>query len=93
MVYAVSVLRRGSKLDAVNKFFSLMAAEETEKATSFNPIAFVKGSVEELKKVTYPTRQETTQATLVTLLIIVFVAGCLFVLDLILNQLMLALLS
>lgn len=72
-----------------------MAAEETQKQGSFisQPIAFINGSIEELKKVTHPTRQETMQATLVTLLIIVFVAACLFVLDVILNRLMLALLS
>lgn len=70
----------------------------TEEAQTQAPFvtrffSYFKDSAQELKKVTHPTRQETTQATLVTLLIIVFVAICLFVLDVILNRLMLALLS
>lgn len=70
-------------------------AEEAEKQGSVLtrvPDYFTQ-SVEELKKVTHPTRQETIQATMVTFLIIVFVALCLFLLDLVFNQLMLAVLS
>lgn len=55
--------------------------------------SYFAASLAELKKVTHPTRQETIQATLVTLVIIGIVAVCLFILDLILNRLMLALLS
>jgi preprotein translocase SecE subunit len=72
-----------------------MAAEEAENSGSIVTRTgnFFTESIEELKKVTHPTRQETMQATLVTLLIIFFVAICLFILDVILNRLMLALLS
>lgn len=72
-----------------------MAAEETQRQASFlaSPVVFVKSSIEELKKVTHPTRQETMQATLVTFLIILFVAVCLCILDVILNRLMLAIMS
>ncbi len=72
-----------------------MAAEEVEKQGSVftrAPNYFV-ASIDELKKVTHPTRQETVQATMVTFLIILFVAICLFLVDLIFNQLMLAVLS
>ena len=48
----------------------------TGKGTSL-----ISGSLAELKKVTFPTRQETMQATLVTLFIIVFVSICLFLFD------------
>lgn len=54
---------------------------------------FLSDSVTELKKVTSPTKQETIQATVVTLVIVVFVALCLCVLDLIFNNLMGAVLS
>lgn len=50
-------------------------------------------SVEELRKVTRPTRQETVQATLVTVIIMLFVSVCLFILDLVFNGLMTAILS
>lgn len=72
-----------------------MATEEAEKQGSLitQIPEYVNGSIQELKKVTYPTRQETMQATLVTLVIIIFVALCLFVLDLVLNRLMFAVLS
>ena len=42
----------------------------------------------ELSKVTSPTRQETIQATIVTLFIVCFVSLALFVLDLFFNWLM-----
>jgi preprotein translocase SecE subunit len=47
--------------------------------------------VEELRRISTPTRQETTQATVVTLFIMFFVSLCLFLLDLVFSQLMLAL--
>ncbi len=49
---------------------------------------FLNESVAELKKVSIPTRAETIQATLVTLVIMTFVAVCLMVLDLIFRTLM-----
>ena len=67
------------------------------EAQSGSPIkrgtSFLSDSVTELKKVTFPTRQETIQATLVTVFIIMFVAISLFVLDLVFNQLMSAILG
>jgi len=54
---------------------------------------FFHESVEELKKVTVPTRQETIQATLVTLIIMVFVAMCLFFMDFLFGSLMRSVLS
>jgi preprotein translocase subunit SecE len=45
-------------------------------------------SVEELKKVSSPTRQETMRMTGVVLVIIVFISMCLFVMDLTFNWLM-----
>ncbi|MDC0357448.1 preprotein translocase subunit SecE [Oligoflexia bacterium] len=54
---------------------------------------FLSDSVTEIKKVTTPTKQETTQATLVTVVIILFVAFCLCILDLVFNNLMGAVLS
>jgi preprotein translocase subunit SecE len=45
-------------------------------------------SVEELKKVSSPTRQETIRMTGVVLVIIVFISMCLFVMDLTFNWLM-----
>lgn len=50
-------------------------------------------SVEELKKVQTPTRQEAMRLTGVVLLIIVFISLCLFVMDLACNWLMGKLLS
>jgi preprotein translocase subunit SecE len=45
-------------------------------------------SVEELKKVSSPSRQETMRMTGVVLVIIVFISMCLFVMDLTFNWLM-----
>ena len=47
-------------------------------------------SVDELKKVSTPTRQETMQATMATLVLLVVVAVSLFILDLIFGQIMTA---
>ena len=50
--------------------------------------AYISESVDELKKVHTPTRQEATRLTGVVLLIIVFISMCLFVMDLTFNWLM-----
>jgi preprotein translocase SecE subunit len=53
-----------------------------ESATGFfGSGGFLDESVQELKKVTTPTKQETIQATLVTLVIMTFVSICLFLMD------------
>jgi preprotein translocase SecE subunit len=49
---------------------------------------YISGSLEELKKVQSPTRQEAMRLTGVVLLIIVFISLCLFVMDLACNWLM-----
>ena len=54
---------------------------------------FLAESIEELRKVTTPTRQEAIQATMVTLVIVVFVAFCLFFMDLIFSKVTEALMS
>jgi preprotein translocase SecE subunit len=49
---------------------------------------FFSESVEEMKKVVPPTKQETIQATLVTLFIMIFIAVCLALLDLLFRTIM-----
>lgn len=49
---------------------------------------YLSESVEELKKVQSPTRQEAIKLTGVVLMIIVFISLCLFVMDLAFNWLM-----
>ena len=51
-------------------------------------VDYVSESVEELKKVNFPTRQETMRLTGVVVMIIVFISMCLFVMDLVFNWLM-----
>ncbi len=50
--------------------------------------SYISESVEELKKVQTPTRQETMRLTGVVVLIIVFISMCLFIMDLTFNWLM-----
>lgn len=50
-------------------------------------------SVEELKKVSTPTRQETMQATMATVALLVVVSLCLFVLDIIFGRVMVAIIA
>jgi preprotein translocase subunit SecE len=58
-----------------------------------NTLGYFSDSFAELKRVTYPTKAETIQATVATLAIILFVSVCLFVLDLIFGRLMEVVLS
>lgn len=51
-------------------------------------ISFTRESWAELKKVTFPTRQETIQATLVVLMMMVLVSAYLGLLDLVFYKLM-----
>jgi preprotein translocase subunit SecE len=51
-------------------------------------VEYVSESVEELKKVHTPTRQETMRLTGVVVMIIVFISMCLFVMDLVFNWIM-----
>ena len=70
--------------------FCAMAGNQESSTDSGK--GYLSESVAELKKVTTPTRQETIQATLVTIVIMTFVALCLMVLDLLFRTLMDALL-
>lgn len=67
-------------------------SEKVAKAASGSIISQAKGyiadSLDELKKVHSPTRQEAMKMTGVVLLIIVFISLCLFVMDLSFNWLM-----
>lgn len=49
---------------------------------------YIQGSVDELKKVSFPTRQETFQATLVAVIIVIFVATIVALLDLLFGRVM-----
>jgi preprotein translocase subunit SecE len=66
--------------------------EKVAKAASESIMSRAKGyvseSVEELKKVHSPTRQEAMKLTGVVVLIIAFISLCLFVMDLSFNWLM-----
>jgi preprotein translocase SecE subunit len=55
--------------------------------------AYLSDSVAELKRVAFPTRAETMQATVATLFIIAFVSVCLFVLDVVFDRAMAAILG
>ena len=71
-----------------------MASEQAKAGGVVVPRGnLISNSIAELKKVSFPTRQETMQATIVTLFIVFFVAICLFVLDQIFFQLMSAILK
>ena len=71
-----------------------MSSEASEKGDVVQrPAAFFRESWGELKKVSYPTRQETVQATIVVMFMIVAVAAYLGLLDLVFNQLMRSILS
>jgi preprotein translocase SecE subunit len=56
-------------------------------------LGFIEGCREELRKVSSPTRQEATQATIVTLVMVGVVSCALALFDLAFRQLMIAILS
>ena len=55
--------------------------------------AYISESFDELKKVNRPTRQETLQATMVAIFIMLFVSFCLFLLDMVFSRIMLAIIA
>ena len=69
---------------------SVMGAEQAESTGSVvsKGRSYVSESIAELKKISHPTRQQTVQATLVTLVVVVVVAFCLFFLDVIFGKVM-----
>lgn len=73
----------------------IMAEQKTQESLSLfaRSGGYLRESVDELKKVSRPTRQETIQATIVTVVIICIVAVCLMMLDVIFDQVMSALLA
>ena len=65
----------------------------SKKASSkerVSPLSFFSEAKEELRKVSRPTRQETIQATMVTLFIVAFVSIMLSLFDFVFNQIMAA---
>ena len=63
--------------------------DETQSSGSgLRGLGFFSESIEELKKVSTPTRQETMQATLVTIFIMVFVSLVLFAMDALFSTIM-----
>ena len=70
--------------------FVFMSSEKaSERGSIFKEgPQFISESIEELKKISTPTRQETVQATLATVVIILFFSVCLLVLDFICHWLM-----
>jgi preprotein translocase subunit SecE len=54
-------------------------------------VSYARDSLAEIKKVTFPTRQETIQATLVVIVMMVLVSAYLGLLDLVFFRLMQAL--
>ena len=70
-----------------------MAQSETRRVGLGQSASFLSESVAELKKVSFPTRQQTIQAAIITVFIVMFVSLALFVLDIIFGQLMRAILS
>ena len=48
--------------------------------------SFLKEATNELKKVQPPTRQEALQATLVVLVMLIFLASCLGIIDLVIGR-------
>jgi preprotein translocase SecE subunit len=72
-----------------------MAAEKTAEEGSIfeRGSRYLSESVQELKKVSKPTRQETIQATMVAVFIVLFVSVCLFLVDIVFNRIMTAVLS
>lgn len=55
--------------------------------------SFLKECTDELKKVSYPTKQETVRATFVTIIMVLFIACTLAVFDVLFDRLMLAIMS
>ena len=70
-----------------------MTQAQTRRVGSGKGGSFLSESVAELKKVTFPTRQQTIQATLITVFLVMVISLALFLLDVIFGQLMRAILG
>jgi len=64
------------------------AAAASKESILTKGTTYLSESVEELKKIHTPTRQETVRLTWVVLIIVLFISLCLFVLDLVFNWIM-----
>lgn len=62
--------------------------DDTASSSPSLSLGFFKDSVDEMKKITAPTRQETVQATLVTILLVAFMAAALFLMDVVFHGVM-----
>ncbi|MCB9029795.1 MAG: preprotein translocase subunit SecE [Deltaproteobacteria bacterium] len=63
-------------------------AKQSEGNLISQGVSFTKESWTELKKVSYPTKQETIQATFVVIVMMLLIAAYLGLLDLVFNELM-----
>lgn len=62
--------------------------QEESKGSSFNIAGFIRETKNEMKKVTWPTRQELLTNTLVVIVAVVFSAALIWVIDLIFGKLL-----
>lgn len=53
----------------------------TEQTSSFSPAKFISGTKVELKKVTWPTKQEIIADTVVVLIAVCLCAGLIWIID------------
>lgn len=65
-----------------------MSGSDATSATPSKGRGYLAESIEELKKVHTPTREETLRNTWVVMFIIIIISVCLFVLDFIFNWVM-----
>lgn len=55
--------------------------KDTEQTSSFSPVKFISGTKVELKKVTWPTKQEIIADTIVVLIAVCLCAGLIWIID------------
>lgn len=63
-------------------------SEKTEVKERFSLVTYLKNSYNELKKVTWPTREETTRSTIVVVLFTIGIAAFLGIIDYGFNELL-----
>lgn len=68
----------------VTGLIALLAAQTVKGQEA---LAFLKGARSEARKVVWPSRQETTQLTIIVLVVVLIAAVCLWVIDLVLFRL------
>lgn len=57
------------------------APEPEDEKKGFSPVGFVRGTHEELKRVTWPTKQELINHTVVVLIAVVLSAALIWIID------------